>query len=125
MEGFLAEGNALIAQALRSGKQITTVLGKYSVDTKQFFNAGGGMNAWGQAWQNLGHNILSLSGNPTTAQKLSANMQWLAQAVARGDRIYLATAEANTAEAATYPLERQFLELLGYIRQDDYMVLTR
>jgi hypothetical protein len=54
------------------------------------------------------------------SQKLAANFQRLAQAVARGDRIYLATIAANTGHS-TYSLEILFLEALGLVRTGDYL----
>jgi RHS repeat-associated protein len=120
MESFLAEGNAIIAQGIRSGQRITTVLGRYKTDMYQFFDDGK-LNQWGRQWQALGHNILSIAKDVKDPARLSANFQWLAQAVARGDRIYIAT-KVTDIGGETYPMELDFLKLLGYVREGDYMV---
>lgn len=120
LEAFLAEGNAIVARGLQSGQRVTTVLGKYSSDMNQFI-AGDSLSKWGKMWQALGNNILSMPNSWDKGQKAYANLMWLSQSVARGDRIYLATSVAEEG-GSTYPLELQFLNLLGYVRQGDYMV---
>jgi RHS repeat-associated protein len=121
LEAFLAEGNAIVARGVQSGQNATTVLGRYGTDMNLFIE-GDSLSAWGKMWQSLGHNILSMPSSWTSGQQAYANLMWLSQSVAHGDSIYLATSVAEEA-GATYPLELQFLQLLGYARVGDYMIM--
>ena len=75
-----------------------------------------------ELWQRAGHNILSAPSQWSRNLQSAANFRWLAEAIARGDKIYMASPPGAEIGTRMYESELMFLQALGYTRQGNFMV---